>query len=240
MTTRRLSSGDDGAQAQPLHLIWLADCSGSMGYDGKIQALNTAIREAVPHLRRMAEDMPDVSILLRAVRFATGAQWHVANPTPVESFEWRDLTAGGFTDLGDALLLVANDLQSLPPDVPGPVLLLVTDGRPTDDYESALADLEKAPAGHRSIRQAIAIGADADREVLERFVTAGMGEPLRAASPDELVRTLRAATAEAVRVAAERAGANSGRGVPRTDPLVSARPLPIPQDTGDDDDVDVW
>ena len=30
---------------RPLHFIWIADCSGSMSVDGKIQALNTAIRD---------------------------------------------------------------------------------------------------------------------------------------------------------------------------------------------------
>ena len=37
--------------ARQLHFIWIADCSGSMGVDGKIEALNNAIDEAVPHMR---------------------------------------------------------------------------------------------------------------------------------------------------------------------------------------------
>src|ERR1700683_1465271 len=37
--------------ARPLHFIWLADGSGSMRVDGKIQALNNAIREAIPHMQ---------------------------------------------------------------------------------------------------------------------------------------------------------------------------------------------
>jgi len=35
-----------GLAGRPLHFIWIADCSGSMRADGKIQALNNAIREA--------------------------------------------------------------------------------------------------------------------------------------------------------------------------------------------------
>ena len=73
---------------RPLHLIWLADCSGSMSYGGKIQALNTAVREALPHLRRLADEQPDIELLVRAVRFGSGAEWHVAEPTPIERFEW--------------------------------------------------------------------------------------------------------------------------------------------------------
>ncbi|MEZ4834079.1 MAG: hypothetical protein R2873_19210 [Caldilineaceae bacterium] len=38
--------------SRPLHFIWIADCSGSMGHGGKIQALNNAIREVIPHMQR--------------------------------------------------------------------------------------------------------------------------------------------------------------------------------------------
>ncbi len=44
--------------SRPLHFIWIADNSGSMEQDGKIQALNTAIREAILHMRKVAEDNP--------------------------------------------------------------------------------------------------------------------------------------------------------------------------------------
>ncbi len=40
--------------SRPLHFIWVADCSGSMSVDGKIQALNNAIREAIPHMQQVA------------------------------------------------------------------------------------------------------------------------------------------------------------------------------------------
>jgi len=44
---------------RPPHFIWICDCSGSMGVDGKIQALNNAIREAIPHMRE--EDRDEVT-----------------------------------------------------------------------------------------------------------------------------------------------------------------------------------
>ena len=63
---------------RPLHFIWIADCSGSMGSHGKIQALNNAVREAVPHMQQVADENPNAQVLVRAVRFASGAQWHIA------------------------------------------------------------------------------------------------------------------------------------------------------------------
>ncbi len=44
---------------RPLHFIWIADCSGSMDIDGKIQTLNNAIREAIPHMQSVADENPE-------------------------------------------------------------------------------------------------------------------------------------------------------------------------------------
>ncbi len=100
--------------SRPLHFIWIADSSGSMGDDGKIQSLNTAIREAVPHMKKVAEDNPNAQVLVRAVKFSNGAQWHISQPTPVADFAWADLTADGETDMGKGLELVAEQLK-MPP-----------------------------------------------------------------------------------------------------------------------------
>ena len=75
----------------PLHFIWIVDCSGSMGYGGKIQSLNNAIREAVPHMQDAADENPNAEVMVLAVKFSSGASWHVANPVPVEQFRWEDL-----------------------------------------------------------------------------------------------------------------------------------------------------
>ena len=92
-----------GLAGRPLHFIWIADCSGSMQADGKIQALNNAIREAIPHLRDLAARNPHAQILVRALAFSSGTRWHVSEPTPVEKLVWPDLVAYGYTDLGAAL-----------------------------------------------------------------------------------------------------------------------------------------
>src|SRR5512136_2952261 len=87
---------------RPLHFIFMADCSGSMSVDGKIQSLNTAIREAIPNMQKVAKENPNAQVYVRAVRFSTGAQWHIAQPTRVEDFRWHDLSADGVTDMGQA------------------------------------------------------------------------------------------------------------------------------------------
>ena len=65
---------------RPLHFVFLLDASGSMAVDGKIEALNQAIRDALPHLRDLGSQNPFVEILVRAVGFSDGARWHIEDP----------------------------------------------------------------------------------------------------------------------------------------------------------------
>ena len=157
---------------RPLHFIWLCDCSGSMSINGKIEALNTAIRECLPEMKRVADENPNANVLVRAVKFSDGAQWHVPTETPVNSFNWTDLIAGGLTDMGKALLLVAEQLK-MPPMTDRalpPVLVLISDGQPTDDFGSGLRALMNEPWGKKAVRIAIAMGQDSDKDTLQKFI----------------------------------------------------------------------
>lgn len=222
---------------RPLHFIWIADCSGSMGVDGKIQALNNAIREALPHMRAVAEDNPNADVLVRALAFSSGAQWHISQPTPVATFQWEDLRADGVTDLGRALTLLAEQLR-IPPMTDRalpPVLALVSDGCPTDDFAQGLQALMNEPWGRKAVRIAIAIGEDADLDVLQRFIGHAELKPLQANNPEALVRHIKwvstAVLKSASAPASQAAGAAIGRNVP-----IPLPPTALISDTADD----VW
>jgi len=100
---------------------------------------------------------------VRALRFSRGAQWHIAVPTPVEDVKWEDVTADAHTDMGKALAAVAEEMK-VPPmksrSLP-PVLVLVSDGQPTDDFSVGLKKLMDQPWGRAAVRMAVAIGQDA-------------------------------------------------------------------------------
>ena len=188
---------------RPLHFFWLVDCSGSMAADGKIQALNNAIRETIPHLRDVAADNPFASMLVRAQAFSTGTHWHIAEPTPVEDLVWTDLAAGGFTDLGAALIELAGQLRIPPMEQRAlpPAIVLISDGQPTDEWEEGLEYLLSEPWGARSVRIAVAIGRDADRSVLQRFIGRDDLDPVTANNPEQLAQLIRWASTVASRVA---------------------------------------
>ena len=95
---------------RPLQFIWILDCSGSM--DGqKIESLNLAIRESVKPMQDVSDENPNAEVLIRVIKFSDGAQWHISQPTEIHSFKWTDLNAGGVTDMGKALTMVADALR---------------------------------------------------------------------------------------------------------------------------------
>lgn len=175
-----------------LHFIWIVDCSGSMRDDGKIQSLNYAIREAIPHMQREAENNFQANLLISALKFSTGAQWFIP-PTKINSFKWIDVDAKGHTDLGQALMLLSEILHIPPMTNRGlpPVLVLLSDGQPTDDYEDGLNKLLNEPWGKKAIRIAIAIGEDANMKVLEKFIGNDERKPLLARNPETLSNYIR-------------------------------------------------
>ncbi len=178
---------------RPLHFIWIVDCSGSMSVDGKIQALNTAIREAIPHMQRVADDNPNADVLVRAIKFSNGAQWHISRPTPIADFKWIDLTSDGLTDMGKALSMLADQLK-IPPMTDRalpPVLVLISDGEPTDDFGAGLSALMNLPWGKKAVRIAISVGEDANQEILQQFIAIADIQPLQANNADQLVRYIK-------------------------------------------------
>ena len=222
---------------RPLHFIWLADCSGSMTEDGKIQALNHAIREALPHMRQVADDNPNATVLVRTIAFSSGAVWHVAAPTPVEEFRWTDLRAEGVTDMGKALRMVAAELRSLASTgerMLPPVLVLVTDGQPTDDFEGGLQALLSEPVGRKAVRIAIAIGDNADQEILQRFIDDADRRPLQANNPETLVGYIKWASTAVLQAA------SSPVSQPATVGLAGSGQVPIPKPPPPTTDGHVW
>ncbi len=216
--------------SRPLHIIWLLDCSGSMRQSGKIEALNNAIREVIPAMRKAAEGNPEVQFLMRAIRFGAGAQWHIGEPTPLATFKWVDLTAEGETDLGHALTLLVEALNQLPADARllAPQIVLVSDGRPTDEWRTALQSLFDSPWGERAVRQAIAIGQDADHETLRKFINHPERPVIRADNAEQLVRYFRYVSTSVT-------AAQPGRSIPSV-PDLTQPPAPPPGPASSFDD----
>ena len=224
---------------RPLHFILILDCSGSMNYDGKIQQLNHAIKEAIPHMKAVADSNPNADLLVRALKFSSGAEWHISQPTPVDSFKWTDVSADGVTDMGRGFSMVADQLK-IPPMTDRalpPVLVLISDGQPTDDYATGLDAIMKQPWGKKAVRIAIAIGRDADNDVLQKFIGHSELKPLQANNADSLVKYIRWVSTAVVGAASSPPSQTNEENAPGVN-------IPIPKPPALDTDkltsTDVW
>lgn len=234
---------------RPLHFLYLCDCSGSMAAQGKMQALNQAIRQSLPAMVEVAQANPEARILVRVLRFANEASWHLAQPTPVDQVmaEWSDLQAGGMTAMGEGLRLVAEALRSPPMEQRAlpPVLVLISDGAPTDNLEEGLATLMREPWARKAVRLAIAIGHDADLEVLQQFIGPVEGRdagtpgsrPLQANDSSTLARYIQWASTAVVGAASQPRSQIGPGAVPVAVPLPD---LPPTQLDPNDPSVIVW
>ena len=71
------------------------------------------------------------------------------------------------------------------------MLVLISDGQPTDDFAGGLQALMNEPWGRKAVRISIAIGEDADQEVLKRFIGNPELKPLQANNPEALIKYIR-------------------------------------------------
>jgi len=234
--------GEQRVAARPLHFFLVVDVSGSMAQDGKIQSLNTAVRNAIPEMRQVAANNPFAELFVRTVRFGAGAQWIHPEPVRVESFEWEDLVANdGHTQMGVGLSLVADALATERMGERGypPVIVLVSDGQPTDDHRSGIARVMTQPWGRKAVRLAIAIGRDAGHGPLEEFVNHPERPVLQANNAQTLTQYIRWATTQVIAAASSpSAPIDAGSGATGDgDTRVST---PLPQVPPPIDESEIW
>ena len=240
--------------SRPLHFFWVVDCSGSMSVEGKMGIVNNAIQECIPEMAMAAESNPNAQLLIRALRFSTGANWLTSDPVPVEDYAWAPMDAEGLTEMERAFDMIAAQL-SIPP-MPDralpPVVVLLSDGQPTDNYKPSLDKLKKLPWFRKAVKIAISIGSDADDEVLLDF-TGNKELVLQANNPTALVKMIKWASTTASMVSApsskplnmEAAPAPGGSSTPVDDPfagggaplVLDMSNIPNPDDF---DDGAVW
>lgn len=189
--------------SRPLHFMWICDCSGSMNMDGKIQQLNNAIKEALPEMKKIADENPNAQVMVSALKFSSGAQWINASPVPVDKYTWTDLDADGVTDLGVAFEMVAEQLKMppMPERALPPVLVLISDGQPTDNWKNGLKKILDQPWGKKAVRISIAIGGDADINALQEFIHNSELKPLTAHNPESLVKYIKWVSTAVVKMA---------------------------------------
>lgn len=158
------------SSARPLPVILMADVSGSMSADGKIDALNAAVAEMLAAFAEEGDGRAEIHVAV--VTFGGAAALHTPLQ-PAKQLRWSPMRANGRTPLGGALDLVTNlleDTDQVPSRAYRPTIVLVSDGLPNDEWKAPLGRLLGSARAKKAQRFALAIGADADHDVLRAYL----------------------------------------------------------------------
>ncbi|MDR2786341.1 MAG: VWA domain-containing protein [Treponema sp.] len=193
-------------------LFFVIDASGSM--DGsKIGAVNTAIQEVIPAIRDVSEENADAQIKIAALEFSSGTRWLTpSGPVPAENFNWNFVDAAGVTDFGAACRALNEKLstRAFMQEATGsfaPAVFLLSDGDPTDDWQSGLQVLKQNNWFKAAVKVAVAIGDEANRDVLKEF-TGSMEAVLEVHNAEMLKKMIKFVSVRASQVASKSSNVN--------------------------------
>lgn len=151
----------------PVYL--LLDTSGSM-YGEPIEAVKNGVQMLVSTLRQDPYALE--TVFLEIITFDSHAK-ALSPLTELSQFQPPNLEAKGQTALGEALSLLAKQVESevdkTTPEKKGdwrPLVFIMSDGAPTDDIEAGLRAMRESKFG---MVVACAAGEHADTEMLKRI-----------------------------------------------------------------------
>ena len=160
------------ATARPLPVIILADVSGSMLENNNIGALNAALKDFLSTLSQ--ESRLNAEIHVSIITFGgSKAEVHVPLTPAWQINQTNDLVALGGTPMGGAFELAVEMIENkeiIPSRAYKPTIVLISDGIPTDNWESSFNKLKNSDRAQKASRMAMAIGTGADKNMLKAFV----------------------------------------------------------------------
>lgn len=158
-----------------LSLFYVVDSSGSMSGE-RINTVNNSINISVAELRKIDQG-PDANVKVATLKFDDTAEW-VHAPMSASAFNWTNIRASGSTSFGRALKELDKIMHReaggyLTPKntvtMACPVIILMSDGGPTDDWKNNLQTLKNNKYFSAALKFAIAIGKGAVKEPLIEF-----------------------------------------------------------------------
>lgn len=151
----------------PVYL--LLDTSGSMSGE-PIEAVKNGVQIMISSLRQNPQAIE--TAFLSVITFDSTAQ-QIIPLTDLASFQMVDIKATGVTALGEALKLVAHKIETEVAKTTSeqkgdwkPLVFIMTDGIPTDDWQNGLNEFKKSKV---AFTVACAAGSGADANILKQI-----------------------------------------------------------------------
>lgn len=184
-------------QAKPFPVFLLLDVSGSMDMvidpentrrtgqtvfeDGqeweiveggitKTQLLNDAVKKMIKSFKE--EEKMETEFLVSIITFGDKANLYL-KPTKASDISLEEFHAQGETAMGAAIDLAKAQIENkevIPSRAYRPTVVLVSDGAPNDEWETAMKEFVNEGRSSKCFCVAMGIGDDADKSVLSKFI----------------------------------------------------------------------
>lgn len=168
---------DNSDERAPLVLV--LDCSGSMQDDNKIGLLNEGLKTLETELK----NDPIAARCGRVLVISFGGDNNVelmGDWTDAMDFTPPELRAGGMTPLGAAMRCALDEVESQKNQMRSagvsykrPIVMLLSDGEPTDEWQQVAADCKSMESAHKVNIMSIGIGNQANKDILGAFSNKG-------------------------------------------------------------------
>ena len=157
---------------RPLPVIIAVDRSGSMAANGKIDALNIALKDFIDSVKEEDSNKAEIHIAL----YSFGGEKATCDLPliPISQVTSQTYQAQGRTPMGGAFTMLKElieDRNQIPSRSYKPTIVLLTDGLRTDDFQTPMSELINDGRSSKAFRIAMAIGDDADKDMLSKFVS---------------------------------------------------------------------
>lgn len=158
-------------QARHLPVILLLDVSGSMIEANKIDVLNQSVKDMIDTFANFKN--PLIQIDVGIITFGGNANLH-QDVLPASQISWSDMHASGMTPMGGALTIakqIIEDKNKISSNSYRPVVILVSDGNPNDDWVVPMNDFINNGRTSKVQRMSMGIGNEGNsmKEPLIQF-----------------------------------------------------------------------
>ena len=203
----------------------------------RISVLNKCVKKMLETLANCERDATEFVVAI----ITFGADTRVwLKPTRASEARFLPLTPAGDTPLGKALDVaktLIEDREQIPHRCYRPLVVLVSDGQPNDDWEGRLADFIHNGRTSHCDRAALAIGSDANREMLARFLEGTENSVFEAESAEEITKFFKYVTISTVQRTKSQ---NPNESIPVNAAAPLVQKSESQQNNDDDDDDDPW
>ncbi len=158
----------------------------------RIGELNLAVRSMISEFSKLCASGNEISLGL--ITFNTTV--HQTRFDGIHTFsradrvEWQDLQTSGCTSLGAALRLakkILEDRNETPGRAYRPLVVLISDGEPTDEWRASMNAFVKEGRSAKCHRLALAVGDGEAQQAMQCFAANG-GDMANASEPGEISR----------------------------------------------------